>query len=54
VNKRVELWNAKGKDATRPLCQRTRRGCTCVRILEELPTVFDCSVLTFECNKDPS
>jgi hypothetical protein len=25
-----------------------------VRVFEELPTVFNCSVLTLECNKVPS
>jgi hypothetical protein len=32
---------------------RTSRGCTCVRILEELLTVIDSCVLNFECNKVP-
>jgi hypothetical protein len=31
------------------LCQRTSRGCTCVRRV-----VINCSVLNLECNKVPS
>jgi hypothetical protein len=39
----VEFWNAKGKDATSVV----REGVEVVRVFEEFPTVFNCSVLTF-------
>jgi hypothetical protein len=35
------------------LYSRTSRGCTCVRIQEELLTLINSRVLNFECNKVP-
>jgi hypothetical protein len=46
-NERLKLG-----DITR-ICCNSRICHTCVRILEEFSTVFNCSVLTFECNKLP-
>jgi hypothetical protein len=40
------------EDVTR-ICCNSRICHTCVRILEELSTVLNCSVLNFECNKVP-
>jgi hypothetical protein len=57
----VEVWDLKRADAPVvfgallwELYSRTSRGCTCVRIREELLTVINSCVLNFECNKAPS
>jgi ribosomal protein L7Ae-like RNA K-turn-binding protein len=46
----VKDW--KLEDITR-ICCNSRISYTCVRSLEELSTVFNCSVLNSECNKLP-
>jgi ribosomal protein L7Ae-like RNA K-turn-binding protein len=48
----VLVKDRKLEDITR-ICCNSRISYTCVRSLEELSTVFNCSVLNFECSKLP-
>jgi hypothetical protein len=52
MNLSVVVWDLKRLDAPVviwELCQRTSRGCTCVRRV-----VINSCVLNFKCNKVPS